>query len=434
MSKPNDEAMVQRCGCYSDMQAVLSCIRLLQLRLPALKALAVPTPSDVSPDTDTALIVQLSGVFPVAAGGDCLLKLLLPPTFPKQPPLFKLLPLKSGSEQFQQWRALQGVGTGSGGAPADVCAALMTMRDAPASTSSSSSSSSFAAASVSAFHRPPSSVSPAPDLLNARFSPVADDDNSVCSSSSIITGHGAAPDIMSPQSFEQGQRHIKLLATEVTRMRAEIQVLEGKLALKNSAEGGNVDINMQQLQAQRRAAIDAHQATVASLRLEVRSLRRTLSDKSKSAASAPDGAADGSGGGEATELKMHLVQEDELVSRLRELSRIVAAASVKRLSQANGEPALDVRHVIALSNEELERVIAEARRLQPQTGVQREAVRLLVENCRLALTANDYAEGILKKTLGKLAAAEQGAGSSAQGARNGQGAKSGSFSRMCSKW
>ena len=136
--------------------------------------------------------------------------------------------------------------------------------------------------------------------------------------------------------------------------------------------------------------------------------------------------------------------------------------------------------MIALSNEELERVIAEARRLQPQTGVQREAVRralpavcfcstlserfflaavlshfvkvrLLVENCRLALTANDYAEGvalartafsfcsssaagILKKTLGKLAAAEQGAGSSSQGARNGEGAKSGSFSRMCSKW
>ena len=57
-------------------------------------------------------------------------------------------------------------------------------------------------------------------------------------------------------------------------------------------------------------------------------------------------------------------QEDELVSRLRELNRTAAAASVKRLSQANGDPALDVRHVIALSNEELERVIAEARRLQ----------------------------------------------------------------------
>jgi hypothetical protein len=70
-----------------------------QLRLPALKALAVPTPSDVSPDTDTALIVQLSGVFPVAAGGDCLLKLLLPPTFPKQPPLFKLLPLKCAARK-----------------------------------------------------------------------------------------------------------------------------------------------------------------------------------------------------------------------------------------------------------------------------------------------------------------------------------------------
>jgi hypothetical protein len=46
------------------------------------------------------------------------------------------------------------------------------------------------------------------------------------------------------------------------------------------------------------------------------------------------------------------------VSRLRELSRTVAAASVKRLSQLSGEPALDVRHVIALSSEELERAIA----------------------------------------------------------------------------
>ena len=49
---------------------------------------------------------------------------------------------------------------------------------------------------------------------------------------------------------------------------------------------------------------------------------------------------------------------------MRELNRTAAAASVKRLSQANGDPALDVRHVIALSNEELERVIAEARRLR----------------------------------------------------------------------
>ena len=137
------------------------------------------------------------------------------------------------------------------------------------------------------------------------------------------------------------------------------------------------------------------------------------------------------------------------MSRLRELNRTVAAASVKRLSQSSGEPALDVRHVIALSNEELERAIAEARRLHPLTGVQREAVRLLVENCRLALTANDYAEGtpdspqhspslpaksdawssgILKKTLGKLEAA----GGAPSGAVS--GAKGGGFSRMCSKW
>jgi hypothetical protein len=81
------------------------------------------------------------------------------------------------------------------------------------------------------------------------------------------------------------------------------------------------------------------------------------------------------------------LQEDELVSRLRELNRIVAAAAVKRLSQANGEPALDVRHVIALSNEELERVIGEGRRLQPLTGVQREAVSLPVEHA-VNLTLN----------------------------------------------
>jgi hypothetical protein len=104
--------MVQRCGCYADAPAILSCIRLLQvairpavpplpshlplqLRLPSLKALAVPTPSDVPAGADTALLVQvpsqqqplsvclsvcvcvvqdssclqLSGVFPVAGGG-----------------------------------------------------------------------------------------------------------------------------------------------------------------------------------------------------------------------------------------------------------------------------------------------------------------------------------------------------------------------------
>ncbi len=92
----------------------------------------------------------------------------------------------------------------------------------------------------------------------------------------------------------QGQRHIKLLATEVTRMRTEIQVvmpllfcialcfhcrcrkrscvlasacrrrrvwdqvLESKLALKNGAEGSSVDVNMQQLQVlQYSAAHDA---------------------------------------------------------------------------------------------------------------------------------------------------------------------------------
>ena len=31
-------------------------------------------------------------------------------------------------------------------------------------------------------------------------------------------------------------------------MRAEIQVLEGKLALKSGAEGSSVDVNMQQMQ------------------------------------------------------------------------------------------------------------------------------------------------------------------------------------------
>ena len=34
---------------------------------------------------------------------------------------------------------------------------------------------------------------------------------------------------------------------------AVVQVLEGKLALKTGAEGGSVDVNMQQLQVMRRA-------------------------------------------------------------------------------------------------------------------------------------------------------------------------------------
>jgi hypothetical protein len=41
MFKPNDDAMVQRCGCYTDAAAAAACIRLLQQRLPSLKALAV---------------------------------------------------------------------------------------------------------------------------------------------------------------------------------------------------------------------------------------------------------------------------------------------------------------------------------------------------------------------------------------------------------
>ncbi len=87
------------------------------------------------------------------------------------------------------------------------------------------------------------------------------------------------------------------------------------MALKSGAEGSSVDVNMQHMQvsgrgarvvvgvvvvvvvvvadfqpqacnahahqAQRRSAVDAHQATIASLRLEVRSLRRTLSEKNK---------------------------------------------------------------------------------------------------------------------------------------------------------
>jgi hypothetical protein len=83
MSKPNDETMVQRCGCYSDAAAVVACVKLLQVtemqfrfdwfescvgraphsllqqRLPSLKALAVPTPSDVDTDADVALLVQV---------------------------------------------------------------------------------------------------------------------------------------------------------------------------------------------------------------------------------------------------------------------------------------------------------------------------------------------------------------------------------------
>jgi hypothetical protein len=40
-------------------------------------------------------------------------------------------------------------------------------------------------------------------------------------------------------------------------------------------------VPLSHFQTQRRAAVDAHQANIASLRLEVRTLRRTLSEKNK---------------------------------------------------------------------------------------------------------------------------------------------------------
>jgi hypothetical protein len=154
MSKPNDDAIVQRCGCYSDAPAVVECIRLLQQQMPSLKALAVPTPSDVATAADTALLVQVGvaalslhasasprgssracsrslakveffcmrfykldlhycpvcwcifiesallqakpwhALVPKPFPGDCLLKMLLLPSFPKLAPLIKLLPLR----------------------------------------------------------------------------------------------------------------------------------------------------------------------------------------------------------------------------------------------------------------------------------------------------------------------------------------------------
>ena len=59
MSKPNEEAMVHRCGCYVDAAAVVACVRLMLQRMPSLKALAVPTPSDVNTDADVALLLQV---------------------------------------------------------------------------------------------------------------------------------------------------------------------------------------------------------------------------------------------------------------------------------------------------------------------------------------------------------------------------------------
>ena len=127
------------------------------------------------------------------------------------------LMFRSSSEQYEPWRPLQDVG--SGAAAADVCAALLQMRDVPTTTTttSSSSSSSFATPTPSAIRyspvthddsRQPHTLALLP-LPNPPLTPPSSAASSANGSSGISHANPAA-DVLSPQSFEQVRRRLPL--------------------------------------------------------------------------------------------------------------------------------------------------------------------------------------------------------------------------------
>jgi hypothetical protein len=94
------------------------------------------------------------------------------------------------------------------------------------------------------------------------------------------------------------------------------------------------------------------------------------------------------------------------VKQLVDFRRKLSETALKVIS---GEVSLGVRELLSLSNQKIDTILQDIASVPAQDKLQQEALSLLKENANLRKSLNDYAEGLLTRTLTKLDDFEHGA-------------------------
>jgi hypothetical protein len=93
------------------------------------------------------------------------------------------------------------------------------------------------------------------------------------------------------------------------------------------------------------------------------------------------------------------------VKQLVDFRRKLSETALKVIS---GEVSLGVRELLSLSNQKIDTILQDIASVPAQDKLQQEALSLLKENANLRKSLNDYAEGLLTRTLTKLDDFEHG--------------------------
>lgn len=247
------------------------------------------------------------------------------------------------------------------------------------------------------------------------------------------------------QSIDSAQFHKALLSKEVVKLRQEIQALKLEREARGSAIGGGagahvaVELNdadpadtqirhlktaLSHIEAEKNelaTTLNKHKAILAK---EVKNLRAELSrikqlneqlteqlrmEKGDEAVRSIQNMADNMariadpGNASTEELLASFEQKQRFeilfVKQIMDLRTQLANTALKVIS---GEANLGVRELLSLSNEKIDQVLHEVAKVSATDKIHQEALSLLKENANLRKSLNDYAEGLLTRTLAKL--------------------------------
>jgi len=243
------------------------------------------------------------------------------------------------------------------------------------------------------------------------------------------------------QSIDSVQFHKALLSKEVVKLRQEIHALKLEREARGSAVagGGQFELNendtadtqirnlktalahIEQEKGDMSKMLNNHKAILAK---EVKNLRAELSrikqrndqlieqlrvEKGEEAVRSFQNMADNvaritdSGNATTEEMLSSFEQKQRFelmfVKQIVDLRRALAETALKVIS---GEVSLGVRELLSLSNEKIDQVLQDISKVPAQDKLHQEALSLLKENANLRKSLNDYAEGLLTRTLTKL--------------------------------
>mmetsp|Transcript_83160 Transcript_83160/g.134846 ORF Transcript_83160/g.134846 Transcript_83160/m.134846 type:complete len:254 (+) Transcript_83160:96-857(+) len=208
------------------------------------------------------------------------------------------------------------------------------------------------------------------------------------------------------------QLHKQLLAAEVAKLRKELVTLKTQQQ-KTSVGAVSDALKQARMQKERKEAEKAEvvaQANsqkqllageVRSLRGEVQGLKGNVSNplaapgspmKAGSVGMLPENVAEA--------LERRKAFEEQFSMTLRSMREELMDTSIKRLSGRSQTPQ-GVRALLVLSDERINRIMAEAAKVPVDERLHIEAIRLFIENCKFRKALNEYARAILQNALVK---------------------------------